>query len=298
MRKKLLTTSSEGLMVDSYPYQLYQKAKKFGIWNPQDINLSQDQEDWKTLSVKEKDWVLKLLAQFQGGEEAVTLDLLPLLRVIAREGRLEEEMFLTTFLCDEAKHTEFFRLVLNAIGEKGDLSHLHSETYRKLFYEILPETMERLWHEQTPEVIADAATVYNMFAEGVLAETGYKSFYDVLKKMGKMPGLLEGIDHLKKDESRHIAYGTYLLQRLICEHPHLFDRVVKKLEELAPISISLNAEGVIGEGEKVKEYHSDIKKYSEKQLMARIEILARAKGQTIEEIYRSGGNSKLKKGSE
>ena len=118
---------------------------------------------------------------------------------------------------------------------------MHSESYRKLFYEILPETMERLCHEQTPEVIADAATVY--FAEGVLAGTGYKSFYDGLKTIGKIPGVIEGI---------------------------------------------------IGDGEKGKEYHSDIKKFSEKQLMVRIESRARAKGQTIEGIYRSaGGSSKL-----
>ncbi|MBP1083226.1 MULTISPECIES: R2-like ligand-binding oxidase [Bacillus] len=291
MRKKLISTSSQGLMEDSYPYQLYQKAKKFGVWNPQNIDFSQDQEDWKTLPVKQKDWILKLLAQFQGGEEAVTLDLLPLLMVIAKEGRLEEELFLTTFLYDEAKHTEFFRRVLNAIGEKGDLSHLHSDSYRKMFYEILPETMERLWHDQTPEALADAATVYNMFSEGVLAETGYKGFYDGLQMIGKMPGLIEGVDNLKKDESRHIAYGTFLLQRLICEHPHLFDRVVKKLEELAPLAISLNTEGIISDGEKAKEYKSEIKNYSKKQLMVRIDILAKAKGQTIEEIYRStGGN--------
>ncbi|MGG3573848.1 R2-like ligand-binding oxidase [Bacillus gobiensis] len=291
MRKKLISTSSQGLMEDSYPYQLYQKAKKFGVWNPQNIDFSQDQEDWKTLPVKQKDWILKLLAQFQGGEEAVTLDLLPLLMVIAKEGRLEEELFLTTFLYDEAKHTEFFRRVLNAIGEKGDLSHLHSDSYRKMFYEILPETMERLWHDQTPEALADAATVYNMFSEGVLAETGYKGFYDGLQMIGKMPGLIEGVDNLKKDESRHIAYGTFLLQRLICEHPHLFDRVVKKLEELAPLAISLNTEGIISDGEKAKEYKSEIKNYSKKQLMVRIDILAKAKGQTIEEIYRTtGGN--------
>lgn len=291
MRKKLITTSSKGLMEDSYPYQLYQKAKKFGVWNPQTINFSQDQEDWKTLTEKQKNWILKLLAQFQGGEEAVTLDLLPLIMVIAKEGRLEEELFLTTFLYDEAKHTEFFSRVLHAIGEKGDLSHLHSESYRKIFYEILPETLERLWHDHTPEAIADAATVYNMFAEGVLAETGYKSFYDGLQMIGKMPGLIEGVDNLKKDESRHIAYGTFLLQRLICDHPHLFDRVVKKLEELAPLAISLNSEGLVGEGEKTKEYESEIKKYSEKQLMVRIDILAKAKGQKIEEIYRSTGGS-------
>nr|WP_259545564.1 hypothetical protein [Heyndrickxia oleronia] len=147
--------------------------------------------------------------------------------------------------------------------------------------------MERLWYEQTPEVIADAATVYNMFAEGVLAETGYKTFYDGLQKIGKMPGLLEGIGHLKQDESRHIAYGTFLLQRLICEHPHLYARIIKKLEELAPIAISLNGEGVIGKSEKAIEYSSEMNKYSERQLKARMEILARAKGKTINEIYQS-----------
>jgi ribonucleoside-diphosphate reductase beta chain len=273
-------------MEESFPYQLYQKSKKFGTWNPQDIDFSKDKEDWGNFSSKHREWILKLLAQYQGGEEAVTLDLLPLLKVIAKEGRLEEEMFLTTFLCDEAKHTEFFRKVLNEIGERGDLTHLHSETYRKIFYEILPETMDRLWLEQTPEVLADAATVYNMFTEGVLAETGYKVFYDGLNKMGKMPGLLKGIEHLKRDESRHIAYGTFLLQRLICEHPHLLDRVIKKLEELAPLAITLNSEGMaFKDGETEIYTSSEIMNFTKKQVMARIDILSRAKGKTIEEIY-------------
>jgi ribonucleoside-diphosphate reductase beta chain len=288
MRKKILTTSTRGLLEDSFPYQLYLKAKKFGTWNPQQINFAQDQEDWKTLSTKQRQGILTFLAQFQGGEEVVTLDLLPLLMVVAREERLEEEMFLTTFLADEAKHTEFFRLLLNAIGETGDLSPLHSETYRKFFYEILPETMERLWHDQSPEAAADAATVYNMFGEAMLAETGYWNFYQLLQKIGKMPGLMEGIGYLKMDEARHISYGTFLLQRLICEHPHLFDRVVKKLEELAPISLALNAEGMQGaEQTKFGAQLSDIHRFSQKQMKVRIEILARAKGKTMEEIYRS-----------
>jgi ribonucleoside-diphosphate reductase beta chain len=292
MRKKILTTSTRGLLEDSFPYQLYLKAKKFGTWNPQQINFAQDREDWKTLSTKQRESILTFLAQFQAGEEVVTLDLLPLLMVVAREEWLEEEMFLTTFLSDEAKHTEFFRLLLNAIGKTGDLSHLHSETYRKFFYEILPETMERLWHDQSLEAVADAATVYSMFAEGVLAETAYWSFHELLRKIGKMPGLMEGIGYLKMDEARHIAYGTFLLQRLICEHPHLFDRVVKKLEELAPISIALNDEGMQGAEEtKFGAQLSDIQRFSQKQMKVRIEVLSRAKGQTLQEIYRSSGPS-------
>ena len=51
--------------------------------------------------------MLHLTSLFQAGEEAVTLDLLPLIRAIAQEGRIEEEMYLTTFLWEEAKHVDF-----------------------------------------------------------------------------------------------------------------------------------------------------------------------------------------------
>lgn len=286
MRKKLITTSTQGIRETSFPFQLYQKAKKFGTWNPQEIDFTQDKEDWKTLSTKHRDWIVKLLAQFQGGEEAVTHDLLPLLKVAALEGRIEEELFLTTFLYDEAKHTELFRKVLDELGEKGDLTHLHSKTYRKFFYEILPDTMEQLWNQPSPEALADAATVYNMFSEGVLAEIGYKVFSDGLSKLGKMPGLLKGIEYLKRDESRHIAYGTYLLQRLISEHPQLFDRVIRKLDELAPFALALNAEGMAFEDdEKEKTATTELMNFSKKQLMTRIDILSRARTKNIDELY-------------
>ncbi|MDM5327260.1 R2-like ligand-binding oxidase [Neobacillus sp. CF12] len=285
--RKMLTTSKRGLLEDSFPFRLYQKAKRLGTWNPADIDFSQDARDWKNLNHEQKEDILRLISQFQAGEEAVTLDLLPLIMAIAKEGRLEEEMFLTTFLYEEAKHTEFFRLVLNAIGERGDLSHFHTETYKKIFYEILPTTMERLVTDQSPEAIAEASVVYNMFVEGVLAETGYYSFYQALETANIMPGLLEGIGNLKKDESRHIGYGTFLLQRLICEHPHLFDFVAAKMTELTPLSLRLNEEGIAGR--EVSAFGGDpalVMDFTLKQLSVRMEILARAKGKKIEEIYR------------
>ncbi|WP_144481024.1 R2-like ligand-binding oxidase [Cytobacillus oceanisediminis] len=286
-QRTILTTSKRGLQVDSFPFRLYQKAKKFGIWNPADIDFTQDQEDWKQLNAEQQNDILRLISQFQAGEEAVTLDLLPLIMAIAKEGRLEEEMFLTTFLFEEAKHTEFFRLVLNALGETGDLSGHHTETYKTIFYEILPTTMDRLLTDQSPEAIAEAATVYNMFVEGVLAETGYYSFYQNLETLGLMPGLLKGIGNLKRDESRHIGYGTFLLQRLICEHPHLYEYVEGKMQELTPLAIRLNQEGfrdkdVSTFGNQIE----DTMNFTLKQLSVRMEILSRARGKRIEEIYR------------
>jgi ribonucleoside-diphosphate reductase beta chain len=286
-QRTILTTSKRGLQTDSFPFRLYQKAKKFGIWNPADIDFTQDQRDWKQLNAEQQNDILRLISQFQAGEEAVTLDLLPLMMAIAKEGRLEEEMFLTTFLFEEAKHTEFFRLVLNALGETGDLSGHHTETYKTIFYEILPTTMDRLLTDQSPEAIAEAATVYNMFVEGVLAETGYYSFYQNLENLGLMPGLLKGIGNLKRDESRHIGYGTFLLQRLICEHPHLYEFVEGRIQELTPLAIRLNQEGF--KGKDISTFGNQIEdtmNFTMKQLSVRMEILSRARGKRIEEIYR------------
>lgn len=286
-QRTILTTSKRGLQIDSFPFRLYQKAKKFGIWNPADIDFTQDQKDWKQLNAEQQNDILRLISQFQAGEEAVTLDLLPLIMAIAKEGRLEEEMFLTTFLFEEAKHTEFFRLVLNALGETGDLSGHHTTTYKTIFYEILPTTMDRLLTDQSPEAIAEAATVYNMFVEGVLAETGYYSFYQNLETLGLMPGLLKGIGNLKRDESRHIGYGTFLLQRLICEHPHLYEFVEGKMQELTPLAIRLNQEGF--KGKDVSTFGNQIEdtmNFTMKQLSVRMDILSRARGKRIEEIYR------------
>ncbi|MBO8172970.1 MAG: R2-like ligand-binding oxidase [Bacillaceae bacterium] len=287
-RTHIITTSERGINEDSLPFRLYQKAKKFGVWDPKDIDFSKDVDDWQTLTSEQQHDILRLISQFQAGEEAVTLDLLPLIMVIAKEGRLEEEMFLTTFLFEEAKHTEFFRLVLNALGANHDLSHFHSDTYKEIFYEILPEAMERLVTDQSPEALAEASTVYNMFVEGVLAETGYFSFYESLDKAGIMPGLMKGIGYLKRDESRHIAYGTFLLQRLISEKPHIYDRVVQKMEELAPYSFRLNQEGL--SGKEVSNFGvalEDTMAFSQKQIKARMEVLSKARGKSLAEIYKT-----------
>lgn len=288
MSERVIISTSRGINESSLPYRLFQKAKKFGVWNPTDIDLTQDQEDWKKLSESQRNQILALISQFQAGEEAVTLDLLPLINVIAKEGRLEEEMFLTTFLFEEAKHTEFFRLVLNAIGETGDLSHYHQGTYKKVFYEILPEAMGRLEHDQSPKAVAEASITYNMFVEGVLAETGYHSFYNTLDRIGLMPGLMEGITLIKRDESRHIGYGTYLLQRIITENPELYDHIMMKMEEVAVLARQLIEESLPEEGEETP-FNTDpneTRKFTETQLKARMEILARAKNKKVDDIYR------------
>jgi ribonucleoside-diphosphate reductase beta chain len=237
------TTVTRGLRRDSPPMKLFEKAKKFGIWNPSDLDLTQDKKDWVGLNDDERDILLRLLSQFQAGEEAVTLDLLPLIMTIANEGRIEEEMFLTTFLWEEAKHTDFFnRVITEVTGEPGDLSHYHGENYRAVFYEALPAALDRLRTDSSPEAQLIASVTYNMIVEGVLAETGYYSAYRALRDNNLMPGTTEGIDRLKQDESRHIAYGIYLISRLVSENPDLWEVAESHMNTLLMPAVGVVAE--------------------------------------------------------
>lgn len=227
-------TTTRGLNRQSPPMRLFEKAKRYGIWNPSTIDLSRDKEQWPDFADEERTVLLNLLALFQAGEEAVTLDLLPLISVIAQEGRVEEEMYLTTFLWEEAKHVDFFnRFLVEVAQPQVDLTHFtNTPSYRAILYEALPAALNTLTVDPSPLNQMRASVTYNMVVEGVLAETGYHAFFSVLERNDLLPGLREGVRLLKQDESRHIAYGVYLLSRLVAEHPHLWDPMEAAMNEL------------------------------------------------------------------
>jgi ribonucleoside-diphosphate reductase beta chain len=268
--------------------RLYEKAKRLGIWNPSEIDFSRDIEDWRGLTAEEKDLILRLTAMFQAGEEAVTLDLLPLIMTIAREGRLEEEIYLTTFLWEEAKHTDFFGRFLEEVAQfQGDLSHYHTANYHHIFYEALPQAMGRLEHDTSPAAQVRASVTYNMIVEGVLAETGYHAYLKVLEDNNLMPGTVKGVRLLKQDESRHIAYAVFLLSRLLGADPGLWDVVDETMNDLL-----LPALGIIGEAFDCYDpmpfdlVQDDFIDFATSQFQKRIERLEKARGAQLEDIYR------------
>ncbi len=288
MSHTAFATTTRGLNRELPPMRLYEKAKKLGIWNPSDIDFTKDKQDWAGFTDEEKDLCLLLLSMFVAGEEAVTLDLLPLIQAIAQEGRIEEEMFLTTFLFEEAKHTDFFRRFMDEVAEAGvDLSRYHGDNYRQLFYESLPDALNALRSDPSPASQIRASVTYNMVVEGVLAETGYQAFFTMLERNDLLPGLRKGIGLLKQDESRHIAYGVYLLSRLIAEHPQEWDNLQMQMNTLLPSAI-----GVIGDAFARYEVvpfglkEEDFVNYAMSQFSKRFERLEKAKGVSLDEINR------------
>ncbi|MEU5853119.1 R2-like ligand-binding oxidase [Saccharopolyspora shandongensis] len=238
-REGFHSLQASGLNWDSLPLRLFNKGNaKF--WNPADIDFSKDAEDWQRLDEAEQRSVAGLCAQFIAGEEAVTQDLQPFVSAMAAEGRFGDEMYLTQFVFEEAKHTQVFRLWLDAVGLTEDLHGLVEDNpgYREIFYRALPESLHALHADPSPENQVRASVTYNHVVEGTLALTGYYAWHKICVSRGILPGMQQVIRRIGDDERRHMAWGTFTCRRHVAADERNWDVVQDQMAKLLPHAIA------------------------------------------------------------
>src|SRR6201992_1156407 len=249
--------STRGLDYESVPWKLWEKSKKL-FWDPADIDFSQDAVDWQEMNEEERTLVALSARGFMVGEEAVTLDIVPLLRCMSDLGRLEDTMYLSMFAMEEAKHTEMFRRWFDAVdldpASLDDLVRAQNaalgERRTGVFDGALSTVMRRLYTAHSPHAILDASVIYNQLVEGVLAIAGYQRWDHVFRRLKKLPGLEAGLKLTQRDERRHIAYGTYLARRTPAEKPELWPWLEQRWAQLtAGFSEGYGASGAADDGE-------------------------------------------------
>jgi ribonucleoside-diphosphate reductase beta chain len=231
-----------GLNWDYLPMRLFVQGQD-RFWKANDIDFSQDAEDWQALTEQEREAALYLCASFIAGEEAVTEDIQPFMQAMSAEGRLEDEMYLTQFAFEEAKHTEVFRRWLDAVGVKEDLHHYIEDNpgYRTIFYEELPAALDNLLQDTSPEAQIRASVTYNHIVEGMLALTGYHAWNLVLKSRGIAPGMQEIVKRIGDDERRHMAWGTFTCRRHVAADDAQWTTVETRIQELLQPALQMVA---------------------------------------------------------
>lgn len=222
-----------GLNFDSFPMRLFAKGNA-RHWNPADIDMTQDARDFAAMTEGERWWTTMLAAQFMAGEESVTQDLQPFVAAMAAEGRLADEMYLTQFVFEEAKHTEAFRRWFDAVGLTEDLHPYlaENEAYGHIFTQELPQSLYALADDPSPRNQIRASVTYNHIVEGTLALTGYYIWAKICKSRGILPGMQKIIKHIGDDERRHMAWGTFTCRRHVAADDSLFDVVDERMQEL------------------------------------------------------------------
>ena len=233
-----------GLNWDSLPLKLFAGGNaKF--WNPADIDFSRDRADWERLNDDEHDFATRLCAQFIAGEEAVTEDIQPFMAAMREEGRLGDEMYLTQFAFEEAKHTQVFRLWLDAVGLTEDL-HGYLDplpAYRQMFYDELPDSLNALSSDASPAAQIRASVTYNHVVEGMLALTGYYAWHKICVERNILPGMQELIRRIGDDERRHMAWGTFTCRRHVAADDANWGVFETRMNELMPLALRMIEEG-------------------------------------------------------
>jgi ribonucleoside-diphosphate reductase beta chain len=232
-------------MRDTLPLRLFHKSKEL-FWDPRSVDLSQDKHDWRErMSERERDVILRLSTMFLGGEEAVTQDLAPMLIALRRQGDLlDEEIFLTAQLFEESKHVEWFDRWMDDVAFPVQRDGIAiGKAYAELFHVQLPSALNRLIGDDcSPIAHVEALVTYHIIVEGVLAETGYRGYVRALKQNGLMPGTIQGVELIQRDEARHIAYGLYALIRWLKQDRKLWGTAQNKLNALLALAFDIIAE--------------------------------------------------------
>ncbi|GBE63680.1 R2-like ligand binding oxidase [Mycobacterium sp. MFM001] len=276
-----------GLNWDSLPLKLFAGGNaKF--WDPADIDFSKDRADWEKLSDRERDYATRLCTQFIAGEEAVTKDIQPFMDAMRAEGRLGDEMYLTQFAFEEAKHVSVFRRWLDAVGISADLHSYFDDlpAYRQMFNEELPQSLDALSDDPSPAAQVRASVTYNHIVEGMLALTGYYAWHKICVERGILPGMQALVRHIGDDERRHMAWGTFTCRRHVAADDANWTVFETRMNELMPLALKLTEEGFalyapdIPFGLSTDEFLA----YASDKGMRRFGTISSARGRPVEEI--------------
>jgi ribonucleoside-diphosphate reductase beta chain len=220
-------------------YRKYEKATR-KIWDAKQLDYDRDRADWHRLTDAQRGGIATITVRFEAGEQEVTDELLPMLSAAHALGRFDWVMYLSTFMLEEARHSEFFTLWharvpgLHTPGDKARYWPLRDHTVdpsgRFAVGEPVYEGLPKYGKELTAAVEAGEeagierafvrfATLYCAWVEGVLTMPSYEIVIDTTDLWDALPALRQGFKNILGDEGRHITFGTEACRVLIEKDP-------------------------------------------------------------------------------
>jgi ribonucleoside-diphosphate reductase beta chain len=233
------------------PQELYRQWEH-SHWAAQDIDLSADRADWSRLDERERELLYWVLSSLMVAEERISTQFCGL--VLAQDDE-EEGSYLSTQLVDEVRHMQFYARFQNEVIDDEATIAAHvararqvlGTPFRKVFDEALVGAHDRLVREpRDREAKVDFVTIYHMVIEGTLGITASHFLLDFLRERALLPGFVDGYGRIAADEQRHIAYGTWFLQRAVAEDGRMADVMRTRIADLLPAvaeSVSPPSEG-------------------------------------------------------
>lgn len=213
-------------------------------WAVGDLDFTLDREDWLKASDLDRKATLWSHRLFFNGEERVTATLAPFVWAAPTP---EIEIFLSTQMVDEARHTVFFdRWWREVVGTDtknlkdllAEIRPVANEGYNTLFYDRLPSTAQRMASNPKDfDAFVEGVTIYHIIVEATIALTGQRFELESMRDLGTTDrGFYRGFTAVARDESRHVSFGIKVLQEAVRENPERFAPLIQRtLVECLPL---------------------------------------------------------------
>jgi ribonucleoside-diphosphate reductase beta chain len=246
-------------MVEGPIYRKYEKAMR-KVWRVDELDFAQDAQDWQRITEEQRRSLLTMTVRFLAGEQAVTDELLPMFAGARALNRFDWIMYLSTFMLEEAKHSEFFMRwhdEVAGIVEPDEVApHFLARDktkdptgrfeVRDVVHAGLPYYGERLiaatrggTEQEIERAFVQFATMYNGFAEGVLTMPSYEIVIDTTELWDAFPALRQGFKLILADEGRHITFGTEACRMLIEKDPSYAEAAHEVFDEYRGNAVGL-----------------------------------------------------------
>ena len=214
--------------VNAWAWDLY-RAGKNNNWNPEEVPMTKDTQNWKSddvLSDDERLIIKRCLGFFAGSESLVGNNLFTLFKYITDP---ECRQYMARQMYEECLHNDTIVYICDSLDLDIDEVYQAYQTIPsiKAKDDFLMSVTSNLNNKQIDtstdqgvrEVIK-AAFIYWIVCEGTFF---YSGFAMLLAMSDKIPGIAEQIQYTLRDESIHIKFGTSVLNKIREQHGEVWD---------------------------------------------------------------------------
>lgn len=191
------------------------------FWIPEEINLSQDIKDYRELNAAEKTAYDKILSFLIFLDSIQTANLPNVGEYITAN---EINLCLTIQAFQEAVHSQSYSYMLDSICSPEERTKIlyqwKDDEHLLKRNKFIGDIYNDFQVDKTPQQLL-RTMVANYVLEGVYFYSGFMFFYN-LGRIGKMPGSVQEIRYINRDENTHLWLFRSMILELKKEEPELF----------------------------------------------------------------------------
>lgn len=191
------------------------------FWIPEEINLNQDVKDYRNLNTAERTAYDKILSFLIFLDSIQTANLPNVGEYVTAN---EVNLCLTIQAFQEAVHSQSYSYMLDTIcspEERTSILYQWKDDERLLNRNRFIGDLYNDFQEHKDRFHLIKTMIANYILEGVYFYSGFMFFYN-LGRMGKMPGSVQEIRYINRDENTHLWLFRSIILELQTEEPDLF----------------------------------------------------------------------------